>query len=202
MYKVRVGVFETNSSSTHSVSLGHSWADDIVSPLLPKNEEKNTKYLDIKDLKLKQDNDGAVRGSANKLAYVIALICEIIKEDFDFRIKKQWVALGHKADYNTSYYKYEYRQLESGLGRDFVHHHKYIKLLNELLEKRLNIKLYLSDVISCFPYISESISGCRGPYYKELGLSRDLTDEQFIKKIEEIIFDDDVVIEETHTDRE
>lgn len=201
MKQIRHGVFETNSSSTHSLTLEYSDRDlNSISSCLPYNNSKELKYLDI--LKHRLIQDGITEGEIDKLRVIVALITEYVYDEYILNIKKEYCEK-HGMAFNQYVWSYEYndflsKKLKGKMARNYIYNHRFWKYLNSVLKKKLNINIKLYDTFEYFPYISEFVDeglGCESSQnYKELGFSNKMTKESFCKKIEDVLFNKEVLI--------
>ena len=204
MKSVRRNVFETNSSSTHSLTIEYG-GSDYLSLTLPNNMGNELGYFDILSYPLPQD--GVSEGQVEKLRIVVALIADFIKDELEVKFQAEWREKNPNARYGWTYEYQAFKDKKSKLKgtQDFVLNHRFWKYLNALLKKRLNINIKVYPKFNWIPFVSESVDyglSCESSkYYREIGLTPKMTKEEFIKKIEEIIFNNEIVIyQETYRD--
>lgn len=204
MKSIRRNVFETNSSSTHSLTIEYGGSDGL-SLTLPDNRGYELGYFDI--LRFPLTKDGIAEGQVEKLRIIVALISEFIYYELNDKFQKEWQEKHPNARYGWSYEYQAFRDKKSKLKgtRDYVLNHRFWKYLNSILKKRLNINIKIYGTSEWFPYVSEFVDselGCESSkYYREIGLSSKMTRDDFIKKIEEIIFNNDIVIYQETSER-
>ena len=197
MRSVRRNVFETNSSSTHSLTIEYGGSGDL-SLRLPDNRGYELGYFDILRYPLPQD--GVAEGQVEKLRIIVSLISEYIDDELNDKIQKEWREKNPNARYGwtSEYQAFKDKKMKLKGSQDFIFNHRFWKYLNALLKKRLNINIKVYQTISWAPFISEIVDtglGCESSkYYREIGLSSKMTRDEFIKKIDNIIFNDDIII--------
>ena len=204
MRSIRKNVFETNSSSTHSLTIEYNGSGDL-SLTLPDNRGYELGYFDI--LKYPLTKDGVAEGQVEKLRIVVALISEFIYYELSDKFEEEWRQKNPTARYGWSYEYQAFRDKKSRLKgtHDYVMNHRFWKYLNALLKKRLNIQIRIYEKFEWIPFVSEFVDaelGCESSkYYREIGLNSKMTREDFIKKIEKIIFDNSLVIYQETSER-
>ena len=197
MRSVRRNVFETNSSSTHSLTIEYGGSGEL-SLRLPDNKGYELGYFDILRYPLPQD--GVAEGQVEKLRIIVSLISEYIYYELNDMFQKEWQEKNPNARYGWTPEYQAFRDKKSKLKgtQDFVFNHRFWKYLNALLKKRLNIHIKLYPKFDWIPFISEFVDselGCESSkYYREIGLSSKMTRDEFIKKIDNIIFNDEITI--------
>ncbi len=206
MKSIRKGVFETNSSSTHSLTIEKNYGNDKDLYLkLPNNKGYELGYFDI--LKYPLPQEGYSNSEVEKLRIVVSLISEFIYYEIIEKIEAEWRLKNPNARYGWTREYQEFIDKKSKLKgtHDYALNHRFWKYLNALLKKRLNINIKVYERFNWIPFISERVDvdlGCESSkYYKELGLSSKMTRDEFINIVEKVIFDSDVYIfQETFRD--
>lgn len=206
MKSVRRNVFETNSSSTHSLTIETDYgADRDLTLSLPNNKGYELGYFDI--LRYPLTKDGYSNSEVDKLRIVVSLIAEFIYYEVSANIEAEWREKNPNARYGWTPEYQKFRDKKSSLKgtRDYVLNHRFWKYLNALLKKRLNINIKIYEQFNWIPYVSEFVDaelGCESSkYYRELGLNSKMTKEEFTKKIEKVIFDKDIMIYQETSER-
>ena len=203
----RRNVFETNSSSSHSISIESSWGDrPQMCVQLPKNTSKETLPFDI--LRYPLIKDGRVYDEVNKLRIVVSLINEYLYYSYREELKKEWVEkTGEKFRWSNDYANWVDKKLGLKGAKNYVLKHKYWNYLNSILKKRLNIFVPIYETSEYFPFVSDFVDdglGCESKhYYESLGLrvGSDKSKESFVKEIENVIFNPDICIEQSTSAR-
>lgn len=200
MRVVRKGVFETNSSSSHSVSLislngtSGTWGK---LPIVPK--DMPTESIDIQGVRL--DQAGTTVTEIGKLRIIVALVSEMIYYEWYEPLRKEWLAKNNnnKYDYNAWYAYYNIKKNQKGTI-NFCLGHRYWGYINKILKKRCNIamNLYMKDNYP--PFISKFVDydlGCETDRnYTDLGFKLNMDRDAFKKLVEDIVFDNTVGIEQ------
>ena len=106
MKSVRRNVFETNSSSTHSLTIEYGGSGDL-SLRLPDNRGYELGYFDILRYPLPQD--GVAEGQVEKLRIIVSLISEYIDDELNDKIQTQVTlcAIRHTIDTTDEFYEKE-----------------------------------------------------------------------------------------------
>lgn len=198
MRVVRKNVFETNSSSTHSLSIEYEQVNDFLVHNLPRVPKENgVQYINIQRINLIKD--GLAYGEVDKLRIVVSLICEMIYDEYRKSLREDWEKKNPDKKYNwNEYYQYyDKKSKQKGTLRYFLEH-KYWTYLNSLLKEKCNIKIELKPLFDYPPYISEFVDtnlGCESSgYYRSIGLNPGLSKERFKKVLNDVIFNSEIVI--------
>ena len=206
MKNIRRNVFETNSSSTHSLTIEYDYGGDKdLSLSLPNNKGYELGYFDI--LRYPLTKDGYTNSEVEKLRIVVSLISEFIYYELSEKFEAEWREKNPNSRYGWTPEYQTFRDKKSSLKgtHDFVMNHRFWKYLNALLKKRLNIHIRIYEKFNWIPYVSEFVDaelGCESSkYYRELGLSSKMTREEFITKVEKVIFDKDIMIYQETSER-
>jgi hypothetical protein len=182
MKSIRNTVFETNSSSTHSMTIRR----------IPENEVKipfGVEKYDICQVKELGYNKVVV-GEVQKLRYLIAFVASRIIEDVDdgvLELSEEYYSYwGNKADLGWEKFKKNILQ------------HFWVIWISEVVKEERNTSLVFDKVCDEFPYISEVYSFEDSFSYEMLDISRkDMNDEKRVKEVfRDIIFNPNIVIED------
>lgn len=195
MRVVRKGVFETNSSSTHSITIENSYIDESVCfPSIPYNKGKDVKYLDI--LKLELEQSGLSMGSLSKLRIIVSLITEYIYYEYHEKKKIDYMKAKGLDVYKWSYDFNDYilKAEETSAAKNYVLNHRFWGYLNTLLKQNYGVNIKIYETCRCFPYICEFVDDGEGSesshYYKVLGLNPHIDAVKFKKLIGDILLND------------
>jgi len=178
MKSIRKGVFETNSSSTHSLTIEYNGSGDLALTL-PDNRGNELGYFDI--LRYPLTKEGVAEGQVEKLRIVVALISEFIYYELSEKFEEEWRQKNPTVRYLWSYEYQAFRDKKSRLKgtHDYVLNHRFWKYLNTLLKKRLNIQIRIYEKFEWIPFVSEFVDaelGCESSkYYREIGLNSKMT---------------------------
>lgn len=181
MKNYRIGVFETNSSSTHSLTIRR-----ITSQVgeIPKNEE-NYNICDNVALPYNE----SVFGEVQKLRYLVGLIAGRIDE-----------AANNEDYFEGEYYTYWGNKSEEGFKKykEEILNYPWLVWLNDIIKEKCGTTLYYYKNQTEFPYISETQRFEDDYSYELLGISKeDIYNEEKVKAIfEDIIFNPLVVLED------
>lgn len=197
MISVRKGVFETNSSSTHSLSLEYRTNFDYAMAKLPKCDE--LQYFDILSYPLKQD--GYAVDEISKLRILVSLITECIyKEHYD----KCFAEAKEKFNLSNERWEYYFKKRETSAARNFVFKHRYWSYLNTYLKKNYNLNIRLYDILGHFPYISMPVDyeqGCESSdYYREVGFKKNMDRELFLRVVKEVMDESRIISQSCYRD--
>lgn len=175
MKVIRRCVFETNSSSTHSISI-YKWTPTKEFPI-PKNENIN--------IKGEISNQTEIKDELGKLKYIICMLASNAENNEDYFIDEK-----DKISYIGSNYPDKYFQR-------LINDNTFI-WLKELIKEKYNTEInYIRDNDS-FPYY-ETV--CDDYLSIREVLNCDLKDEKSFKnRISEIIFDENIIIEDKETE--
>lgn len=206
MKSIRQKVFETNSSSTHSISL--SYIDNSVGSLpynLPRyDKDRTTEIIDIQSVYLKQD--GLAYGEVEKLRIIIALVSEMIYDEYFEPLKKDWILKHPNLKYDwKAWSEYYYKKCQLKGTKKYFLENRYWGYINNVLKKHCNISLKLYALDKYPPYVSsyvdEGLSCESSKNYLSLGFKENMERLDFQKLVEKIIFTDTIGIEqETYRD--
>ena len=186
MYSERKSVFETNSSSTHSMTLR------TVNNIQASIPIDCPAFNICESVKLEYNK--TLFTECDKLRYLVALIAEQIIAD----------AEDGKLGDMDGYYSYWGEKGAEGWRKfkDVILNHKWVVWLTELVKEKCNTDLVLHYEDDRFPYISyfNAYDDCY--IFEVLGVDESkLYDEKTIKnKFEDIIFNPLVVIEDKITE--
>ena len=173
-------VFETNSSSTHSLTirrLSETCYD------IPKDS-----ILDIcKEVRFISDE--TVSSEMEKLRYIVGLVALLMdyEADNDYFGKDYYSYWGPKSD--EGWKKYSKQILEFS----------WLVWLSEVVKEERNTTLYFEKKMSDFPYISQKDSFEDEYVWEVLGLTREnMYDKEIVKELfRDIIFNPTIVLEDT-----
>lgn len=202
MKSIRRSVFETNSSSTHSLSIEYiyDYDDALLAhnlPRIPKGQEP--KVINIQKVNLIQN--GIAYGEVDKLRIVFALITELIYDEFKTQLRVDWETKNPTLKHNwNEWYKYwEKKSKQKGTIKYFIEH-RYWGYLNAVLRKNCNLKVDVLPIFNYIPYVSDFVDsdlGCESSsYYKDIGLYSDMKRDSFKRVIENIVFNPEISIEQ------
>ena len=103
MRSIRNGVFETNSSSSHSLSLHYGEVSEDLELTLPINRSSEVKKFNI--LKYPIVQEGYAFSEIEKLRIIVALITEFAADEYKEKIQKEWMVKNNLSRYSwTSAY--------------------------------------------------------------------------------------------------
>lgn len=202
MKQIRRNVFETNSSSSHSISIEYIQSQKYVEVThLPEGRwQERPSVFDVLNFPLVQR--GIANSEIEKLRILVSLITELVEDEYRKKLKDEWVEKYQSKDRKSfdyyGFYDFYGKKIKQKMARRYMYEHSYWKYLNALLKKKKNIVIELHDTISYFPFISERVDYEEGAetecYYHEVGLTFNMSRADFMKKCEEIIFNSDVAI--------
>ena len=182
MKKIRKKVFETNSSSTHSMTI---YKAEEMFAKIPQNEENYDicKVLDVAYNKV-------VIGEVSKLRYLLALISARVIEDVE----------DGNLELVEEYYSYWGAKSDEGWlkFKDAIITHCWIEWLCELIKEKCNTTLIFSKTSDRFPYISDIYSFEDYSVSEMLGIhKKDVRNKEVVKKLfEDIVFNPNIIIED------
>lgn len=195
----RKSVFETNSSSTHSISIEQRSLDNNnISPSLPINRSSDVRYFDI--LRFPLVTDGVAEDEISKLRIFVAITTEYIYYEYNKKLREDWVRKNNLKSYSWSYAFNDFtnEKLKSASAKSYMFNHRLWKYLNTYLKRKLNINISLYEKYIYFPYISEFVDDGQGAetnqYYTVFGWGTNLTREKYLKTLEEIVFNPNISI--------
>lgn len=208
MKVIRRGVFETNSSSSHSLSIDYldDNADESLLahnlPRIPKSVP--TKVIDIQKVHLIQD--GYAFGEVDKLRIFIALISELIYDEYRVKLRVEWESKNPKLkhDWNAWYEYWNKKATQKGTYRYFLEH-RYLGYINAVLKSKCNLKIEFKPLFNYPPYISYFIDnelGCEtSGYYRDIGIRSDMNRDSFKRILENIVFNPTIALEQYTSER-
>ena len=169
---VRKNVFETNSSSTHVLTIHKS---EDIDKKIPRNVE-NLKICEIDFYEHRE----FLTGELLKLRFLVELIALELSDEWAFCEK-------HSLDYKDLKDWNKIKDLFLGQN--------YFKWLNEVIKEECNTTLEYTKTSSYFPFISEGFA------FEETYVPNGFfdktrkNDEEYVKGLyKEIIFNDNIVI--------
>lgn len=180
MFKIRNKVFETNSSSTHSLTIRKLSAHQTT---IPENSE-----LDIcKEIKF-VSNETAV-SEMQKLRYLVGLIALYMEYKAD-----------HSEAFDEGYYGFYGEKSTVGWRRyqKDIFSFPWLVWLCEVVKEERDTILFFDKNVSDFPYISE-VDGFEDEYvWDALEISKaDRDNKEVVKeKFREIIFNPNIILED------
>lgn len=184
MKTIRNCIFETNSSSTHSLVI-HNF--DSNNNAIPKGVE-NYNICD------NESADGSLFvGEQRKLRYLLGIIAAQImyEADHDYFGVSNWYAYwGNKSEEGWK------------LFGDKILNYPWIKWLNEILKEKCDTTIYLYRRYTEFPYFAETESYDQDSeeIFEMMGIDKkDMSNESVVKAaFENIIFNPNVIIEDIY----
>lgn len=180
MIKVRNWVFETNSSSTHSLTIRKTPHSHSV---IPENSE-----LDICREVEFISNQTAV-SEMEKLRYLVSMIALYMEHQAD-----------HGEAFDEDYYSFYGEKSTAGWRRyqKDIFSFPWLVWLCEVVKEERDTILFFDKNVTDFPYISEK-DGFEDEYvWEALGLSRANKDNKEVVKelFRDIIFNNNIVLED------
>ena len=172
MIKIRRCVFETNSSSTHSISI-YKWTP-VKESKIPKN-----KSIEVKGGVPSQTE---IKDELGKLKYIICILASL-EENIQNRQGEDYIYGVDCCSYKDGY---KYFEIMINSNR--------FKWLKEIIKEKCNTDIKYITTDDCFPYYETVYND--GSSLESI-LACDINDEQsFKERISEIIFEDNYVIED------
>jgi hypothetical protein len=196
MKNVRRSVFETNSSSSHSLSLHYGEVSEDLELTLPINRSSEVKKFNIFKYPIVQE--GYAFSEIEKLRIIVALITEFAADEYKEKVQKEWMVKNNlsRFSWTSAYHDFYMKKTTLKGAKTFMYEHRFWKYLNAVLKKRLNIHILLPETHGYFPFISDFVDDGLGAetrgYYRELGWSFKTTREEFMKQVDDIIFNPEI----------
>lgn len=207
MKVIRRSVFETNSSSTHNFTIDTYFDNNGSLPMrLPDNRNSNTVgEFDILRMPIVQD--GIVYDEINKTRLLISLISEYLFYEHEEELRNKWQCMhgpNYKMTYKDwdAYYVFRDKQNELKGTKKYYLENKMWGYLNSVLKKERNFIIPIYQTVIYPPFVSGFVDmdlGCEGngKYYRELGLSRNMSRADCIAVFRNFIFNDKIAVEQS-----
>ena len=205
MKVVRQGVFETNSSSSHSLSIEYIDSNNSYFGMLPRvPKEQPSECIDIQSVPLKQEDYATTE--IDKLRIIVSLITEMIYYEFTEPLRAEWEAKNPNKKYNwNEYYEYFGKKTKQKGTINYVLGHKYWGYLNSVLKKHCNVYIQPYIKKNYFPFVSDFVDcdlGCEtNKYYSDVGLRLNMDRNAFKSIVEDIIFSPNKAIDQYTSER-
>lgn len=202
MKQIRKSVFETNSSSSHSISIEYINPDRYKAVIKIPEGLKGDKpsIFDVLNSPLIQS--GMVYNEVDKLRIIVSLITELIKEEYKNKLIQEWKEKyqdrNRKSFDYFGFFDYYNKKTNQKMAKRYIYEHSYWKYLNALLKIKRNVVIDLYDTLNYFPYISEQVDYEEGAetesYFYSLGFSFGMSRKDFMNRCNEIIFNPEIAI--------